>query len=54
MSHLKSKIFPEMSRRWDWSRSFRNDSHLRQYFLEGVTPKGKTLGAGSYGSVVEV
>ena len=36
------------------SRSFRNDSQLRQFFLEGVTPTGKTLGTGSYGSVLEV
>ena len=36
------------------SRTFRNDPQLQQYFLEGVAPTGKTLGVGSYGSVVEV
>ena len=36
------------------SRTFRNDPQLQQYFLDGVAPTGKTLGVGSYGSVVEV
>ncbi len=36
------------------SRSFRDDPHLEQYFLDKVVPTGKTLGVGSYGSVVEV
>ena len=36
------------------SRTFKNDPQLQQYFLEGVAPTGKTLGDGSYGSVVEV
>ena len=43
-----------MARRSGLSRTFRNDPQLQQYFLEGVAPTGKTLGVGSYGSVVEV
>ena len=43
-----------MARRSVSSRAFRNDPQLQQYFLEGVAPTGKTLGVGSYGSVVEV
>ena len=43
-----------MARRSGSSRTFRNDPQLQQYFLEGVAPTGKTLGVGSYGSVVEV
>ena len=43
-----------MARRPGWSRSFRRDSKLQQYFLDQVVPTGKTLGTGSYGSVLEV
>ncbi len=43
-----------MARRPGWSRTFRKDSKLRQYFLDQVVPTGKTLGTGSYGSVLEV
>ena len=43
-----------MDRRSDLLRFFRNDFHLRQFFLEGVVTTGKSLGVGSYGSVVEV
>ena len=43
-----------MARRSGSSITFRNDPQLQQYFLEGVAPTGKTLGVGSYGSVVEV
>ena len=43
-----------MARRSGSFRTFRNDPQLQQYFLEGVAPTGKTLGVGSYGSVVEV
>ena len=43
-----------MARRSGSSSTFRNDPQLQQYFLEGVAPTGKTLGVGSYGSVVEV
>ncbi len=35
-------------------RNFREDPHLQQYFLDKVVPTEKTLGVGSYGSVVEV
>jgi len=34
--------------------TFRRDSLLQNFYLDGVNPTGKTLGAGSYGSVVEV
>ncbi len=43
-----------MARRQGWSRTFRRDSKLQQYFLDRVVPTGKTLGTGSYGSVLEV
>ncbi len=43
-----------MARRSGWSRTFRKDSKLQQYFLDQVVPTRKTLGAGSYGSVLEV
>ncbi len=43
-----------MARRQGWSRTFRKDSKLQQYFLDRVVPTGKTLGVGSYGSVLEV
>ena len=43
-----------MARRSGSSSTFRNDPQLQQYFLDGVAPTGKTLGIGSYGSVVEV
>ena len=43
-----------MARRSALSRSFRSDSQLSQFFLDGVTATGKVLGVGSYGSVVEV
>ncbi len=43
-----------MARRTGWSRTFRKDSKLQQYFLDQVVPTGKTLGTGSYGSVLEV
>ena len=41
-------------RRSDLSRTFRKDPRLQEFYLEGVSPTGKTLGVGSYGSVVEV
>ena len=34
--------------------SFRNNRVLQQYVLTDVTPTGKVLGTGSYGSVLEV
>ena len=43
-----------MARRSGSSSTFRKDPQLQQYFLDGVAPTGKTLGIGSYGSVVEV
>ncbi len=43
-----------MARRPGWSRSFRRDPKLQQYFLDRVVPTGNTLGTGSYGSVLEV
>ncbi len=44
----------DMARRSGWSRTFSKDSKLQQYFLDKVVPTGKTLGTGSYGSVLEV
>ncbi len=43
-----------MARRLGWSQTFRKDWKLQQYFLDQVIPTGKTLGTGSYGSVLEV
>ncbi len=36
------------------SRNFREDPHLQHYILDKIVPTEKTLGVGSYGSVVEV
>ena len=41
-------------RRTDLSRTFRRDPLLQELYLDGILPTGKTLGVGSYGSVVEV
>ena len=38
----------------DLGRAFRNDHQLQQYVLTDVTPTGKLLGNGAYGSVEEV
>ena len=38
----------------DLSRTFRRDPLLREFYLDGVSPTGKALGVGSYGSVIEV
>jgi hypothetical protein len=38
----------------DISRSFRNNQQLQQFVLPGVTPTGRVLGHGSYGTVEEV
>ena len=35
-------------------RAFRNNRQIQQFILTDVTPTGKTLGTGSYGSVEEV
>ena len=51
---FETRQYIVMARRSDSSSTFRNDPQLQQYFLEGVAPTGKTLGVGSYGSVVEV
>ncbi len=37
-----------------FSGNFRDDQHLKQYFLDKDKPTGKTLGVWSYGSVLEV
>ena len=43
------------SQRWrDLSQAFWNNSHLQQFMLTDVTPTGRVLGTGSYGSVEEV
>ena len=36
------------------AQAFKNNRQLQQFVLTGVTPTGKTLGSGSYGSVEEV
>ena len=36
------------------TRVFRDNHHLQQFVLTDVTPTGKILGTGSYGSVEEV
>ena len=41
-------------RRRDVTQAFRNNRHLQQFMLTDVTPTGKILGTGSYGSVEEV
>ena len=41
-------------RRGGIAGAFRNNSQLQQFVLPGVTPTGRLLGTGSYGSVEEV
>ena len=41
-------------RRGDVGQAFRNNRQLQQFVLTGVTPNGRVLGTGSYGSVEEV
>ena len=36
------------------AQAFRNNRQLQQFVLTGVTPTGRVLGTGSYGSVEEV
>ena len=36
------------------AQAFRNNPQLQQFFLTDVTPTGRVLGTGSYGSVEEV
>ncbi len=43
-----------MASRFVKSKSFKDDPQLRSFHLSNVTATGKTLGVGSYGSVVEV
>ena len=38
----------------DLSRTFKRDTFLQEFYLEGVLPTGENLGMGSYGCVVEV
>ena len=55
--HLnKNVLFSSMAflRRRPSVPSFRNNRVLQQYVLTDVTPTGKILGTGSYGSVLEV
>ena len=55
--HLnKNFLFSSMAflRRRPTVPSFRNNRVLQQYVLTDVTPTGKILGTGSYGSVLEV
>ena len=41
-------------RRADLFRTFKRDTLLQEFYLDGVSPTGETLGVGSYGSVIEV
>ena len=41
-------------RRGGIAGALRNNSQLQQFVLPGVTPTGRLLGTGSYGSVEEV
>ena len=41
-------------RRGDVGQAFRNDRELQQFVLTDVTPTGRILGTGSFGSVEEV
>ncbi len=43
-----------MAARLARSRTFKDDPQLRSFYLNNVTATGKTLGIGSYGSVLEV
>ena len=43
-----------MSAQQSLAVAFNNDQELQQFMLAGVTPTGKVLGTGSYGSVEEV
>ena len=36
------------------AQAFHNNRQLQQFVLTGVTPTGRVLGTGSYGSVEEV
>ena len=50
----KQKEIMAFFRSGDIGRAFRNNHQLQQFVLPGVTPTGKVLGTGSYGSVEEV
>ena len=41
-------------RRRDIGQAFRNNRQLQQFVLTDVTPTGRKLGTGSFGSVEEV
>ena len=41
-------------RRGDVGQAFRNNRQLQQFVLTDVTPTGRILGTGSFGSVGEV
>ena len=43
-----------MARRRDISGGFRNNHQLQQFQLSDVSPTGRVLGTGSFGSVEEV
>ena len=38
----------------DIAQAFRNNGQLQRFILTDVTPTGRVLGTGSYGSVEEV
>ena len=45
-------MIPALRKKRDVGDIFRKD--LKQFVLDDVTPTGRVLGTGSYGSVVEV
>ena len=47
-------LFRRAGKIGDIGSSFRNSKELQKFVLTDVTPTGKSLGAGSYGSVEEV
>ena len=55
-ARLVSHQFSAMAlfRRPSAAQAFHNNRQLQQFVLTGVTPTGRVLGIGSYGSVEEV
>ena len=47
-------LFRRAGRSGDLGSSFKNNKKLQKFVLTDVTPTGRSLGVGSYGSVEEV
>ena len=52
--HIPKNSDMAFFRRRDVGQAFRNNRELQQFVLTDVTPTGRILGTGSYGSVEEV